>query len=291
MTKVRCIQAANAFCAEGPIWDAVRQRLLWVDTRRPALLEFSITEGQTDCWPLEQRIGCAVPATDGRLVVADKLGIALLDSKTGALTRIANPEADRTGNHFNDGKVDRAGRFWVGTADDGYARPSGSLYRVDPDFSVHRMDTGFVCSNGIGWSPDNRTMYFIDSYIRTVFAYEFDLSTGALGSRRIFVRLREDEGEPDGLTVDAEGHVWVAIWKGWRISRYAPNGTLVNEIKMPVQLPSSCMFGGPDLRTLFVTSARYNLARSALKRGPLAGGLFALEPGVSGLPEPHFGVV
>lgn len=288
MTRVRCIQAANAIVAEGPTWDAMRQRLLWVDNRRPALLEYSITGGQTDRWPLPEFVGCAVPAVDGSIVVADRLGIALLDPETGALRRVANPEAGQTGNRFNDGKVDRAGRFWVGSMDIEYARPSGSLYRLDPDLSVHRMDTGFVCSNGIGWSPDNRTMYFVDAQIRTIFAYEFDLSSGGLGRRRIFARLADDDGFPDGLTVDEEGHVWVAIWNGWRINRYAPDGAVVDAIEMPVQQPSSCMFGGPDFRTLFITSACYNLDRAALRRGPLAGGLFAVEPGVAGLPEPRF---
>lgn len=294
MTKVRCVQAANALVGEGPTWDGSRQRLLWLDTRRPALYAFSPDAGQTDQWPLPpERASCVLPTTDGRFVVAGMRGIELLDLQTGELQSIANPEGRGSGNRLNDGKVDRAGRLWVGSVHSEFVAPSGSLYRMDPDLSVHRMDTGFVCSNGIGWSPDDRTMYFVDSMIGAIFAYEFDLTTGELGQRRTFAHLREEEGAPDGLTVDAEGHVWVAIWDGWRINRYAPDGAIVDEIAMPVPRPSSCMFGGPDLRTLFVTSAssgRDRLDRSALSRGPLSGGLFALEPGVAGLPEQFFAI-
>lgn len=288
MSSVRCVQAANAIIGEGPSWDPVGQRLLWVDCQRPALFAYCPTGGQTDLWPLPAPVGCALPTTDGRMVLADALGIALLDPKTGALHRITNPEADQPSNYFNDGKVDRAGRLWFGSVDAEFARASGSLYRLDADLSVHRMDTGFICSNGIGWSPDNGTMYFVDSMVRTIFAYDFDLTTGALGDRRTFACLLSDDGFPDGLTVDANGHVWVAIWNGWRVIRYAPDGAIVEDIQIPVKQPTSCMFGGSDLRTLFITSACLNLDRAALRQGPLAGALFAFEPGVTGLSEPCF---
>jgi sugar lactone lactonase YvrE len=150
------------------------------------------------------------------------------------------------------------------------------------------MDSGFICSNGLGWSPDDRTMYFTDSMVRTIWAYEFDLPTGALGARRVFAKLADNDGVPDGLTVDSEGFVWSAIWDGWRVIRYAPDGSIDREVSMPVQRPSSCMFGGPDLKTLYITSACVELGWSALAKGPLAGALFALECDVAGLPEPAF---
>jgi L-arabinonolactonase len=167
-------------------------------------------------------------------------------------------------------------------------KATGSLYRLDLDLSIHCADTGFFCSNGVGWSPDNRTMYFTDSMVRTIWAYEFDLRTGALGARRTFAQLQDHDGVPDGLTVDSEGFVWSAIWNGWRVIRYAPDGTIDNEIPMPVQRPSSCMFGGPDLKTLFITSACVELGWKSLQKGPLAGALFAFESNVAGLPETVF---
>jgi len=223
-----------------------------------------------------------------RLAFADWDGFGFLDLNTGTITRTANPESELPNNRFNDGKVDRAGRFWAGTMDDSCAGPVGSLYRWDPNGTVTRMATGFICSNGLGWSPDNRILYFTDSMIRTIWAYEFDLASGSLGARKVFAELAKDDGVPDGLTVDSEGFVWSAIWDGWRVIRYAPDGRIDREIRMPVQRPSSCMFGGDDLKTLFITSACVELGWNSLCRGPLAGALFALQCEVPGLPEVSF---
>jgi sugar lactone lactonase YvrE len=229
------------------------------------------------------------PTQSGRLIFADADGFGILDPASGEISRIADTEKDRAHNRFNDGKVDRAGRFWGGTMDNQCLQATGSLYRVDRDLSVHCLDSGFICSNGIGWSPDNQTMYFTDSMVRTIWAYEFDLGSGAMGPRRVFAQLSDRDGYPDGLTVDSEGFVWSAVWDGWRLIRYAPDGAIEREIRMPVQRPSSCMFGDPDLKTLFITSACVELGWSALKEGPLAGGLFALRTRVAGLPEMPFG--
>jgi len=147
---------------------------------------------------------------------------------------------------------------------------------------------GFVCSNGLGWSPDDRTMYFTDSMVRTIWAYEFDLKLGELGKRRIFACLPEHDGVPDGLAVDAQGFVWSAIWDGWRLMRFAPGGTVDREVRVPVQRPTSCAFGGSSLTTLYVTSARLDLGKSALQRGPLAGALFALECDTPGIAQTPF---
>lgn len=292
--KLRCVQAANAILGEGPSWDAAQGVLYWVDCSRPAIFRFDPNTGQTGHWPLPKRVGCVSPtqsgpAQRGRLVFADADGFAFLTLETGEITRISDPERHIPRNQFNDGKVDRAGRLWAGTMQDDCLEPTGSLYRLDLDLSIHRLDTEFTCSNGVGWSPDNRTMYFTDSMVRIIWAYKFDLRTGDLGARRIFARLKDHDGVPDGLTVDSEGFVWSAIWNGWRLIRYAPDGTIDREIPMPVQRPSSCMFGGPDLKTLFITSACVELDSPSLHKGPLAGALFALDTDVPGLPETPFG--
>lgn len=236
-------------------------------------------------------VGFVVPVKSNaeRLVFADSSGFGSLDLQSGEITRMADPESGVLGNRFNDGKVDRAGRLWAGTIDDKCVRDSGSLYRLNLDGSVHRMASGFICSNGLGWSPDNTTLYFTDSMARTIWAYEFDLRSGTIGERRVFARLAASDGVPDGLTVDSEGYVWSAIWDGWRLIRYSPNGSIEREVTMPVQRPSSCMFGGPELNILYVTSACVELKWSELKRGPLAGALFALKCEVAGLTETPYG--
>jgi L-arabinonolactonase len=289
MAEIRCVQAANAILGEGPTWHRAEEVLYWVDIKRPAVFRFDPGRGQTGHWPMPRPVGCVVPSRNRqRLVFADAGGFGSLDLITGLITRMIDPECDLPGNRFNDGKVDRAGRLWAGTIDEQCFRPTGSLYRLDPDGSVHRMASGFSCSNGLGWSPDNRTMYFADSMVRVLWAYEFDFANGELGTRRAFATLSDDDGVPDGLTVDSEGHVWVAIWDGWRLIRYAPDGTIETEVRLPVQRPTSCMFGGPDLKTLYITSACVELPWNTLQHGALAGALFTLECGVAGLPEIPF---
>ena len=289
MAEIRCIQPANAILGEGPTWHSAEEVLYWVDIKRPAVFRFDPKRGQTGHWPMPRPVGCVVPSrSPQRLVFADEGGFGSLDLITGQISRMVDPESDLPGNRFNDGKVDRAGRLWAGTIDEQCVKPTGSLYRLDPNGSVRRMASGFICSNGLAWSPDNRTMYFADSMVRILWAYEFDFAKGELGTRRVFATLADNDGVPDGLTVDSQGHVWVAIWDGWRLIRYAPDGRIETEVRMPVQRPSSCMFGGPDLKTLYITSACVELPWNALKRGPLAGALFALECGVAGLPEVPF---
>jgi sugar lactone lactonase YvrE len=293
MTKMRgltCIQPANAILGEGPSWDPRRAVLYWVDIKRPAVFCFHPARGQVGHWPMANAVGCVAPTRDAdRLVFAGAAGFGVLNLQSGETTPIANPESDLAGNRFNDGKVDRAGRLWAGTVDDKCVRASGSLYRLDSGGAVSRMDSGFICSNGLGWSPDDRTMYFTDSMTRTIWAYDFDLRSGSIQGRREFARLHEADGVPDGLTVDSEGYVWSAIWDGWRLIRYTPDGSVDREVRVPVQRPSSCMFGGPDLKTLYITSACVELKWDALQSGPLAGALFSLQCEVPGLAETPFG--
>jgi L-arabinonolactonase len=283
--NVQCVWAANAILGEGPVWDPAAQCLYWIDIKRPSLYRFEPGKGQTRAWPLPKPVGCITPAADGRFLLADENGFAWLDPGSGALTRIADPEPERPENRFNDGKVDRAGRFWAGTLYEHEVRDTGSLYCLDRDLTVTRWVSGLGCPNGIGWSPDNRTLYFTDSVARTIWAYEYDFATGALGTRRDFAKLDPSEGMPDGLTVDSEGCVWSCVWDGWRVIRYTPDGVIDREIRMPVQRPTSCMFGGASLDTLYVTSASVGL-----QGAPLAGGLFAVQTGVRGLAETPFGL-
>lgn len=286
--EVRCVQQANAILGEGPLWCPREGVLYWLDIKRPAIYRFDPEQGQTGHWPLPSDIGCMALREGGGMVVGLRTGLAFLNFETGAVTAVADPEADRPDNRFNDGKVDRRGRFWAGTLNDAESEPLGSLYRLDPGGEVTLMQGGAVVSNGIGWSPDDRVMYFTDSAVRTIWAYEFDAASGAAANRRVFAEVPDGSGFPDGLTVDADGFVWSAVWDGWRLVRYDPSGRIDREVAMPVQRPTSCMLGGGGLKTLFVTSASIHLDAVALARGPLAGGLFALDVDTAGLPEPRF---
>ncbi len=286
--EVRCVQQANAILGEGPLWCPREQALYWLDIKRPAVYRCDPAGGQSAHWPMPSDIGCMALRESGGMVVGLRSGFAALDFETGAVTPIADPEVDRPDNRINDGKVDRQGRFWAGTLNDAEADPLGSLYRLDPDRTVTLMQDGAVVSNGIGWSPDDRILYFTDSVVRTIWAYDFDAPSGAISNRRVFVEMPEGTGYPDGLTVDSEGYIWSAVWDGWRVVRYDPSGRIDREVVMPVQRPTSCMLGGGDLKTLFVTSASIHLDAVALAKGPLAGGVFALDVNVAGLPEPRF---
>jgi L-arabinonolactonase len=301
---VFCVQQANAVLGEGPIWHVEDEALYWVDIKRPAVFRFDPVRGQTGHWPMPHPIGfVAQTTTRHQLVFGDAKGFGLLDLRTGSIKRISDIESGSKeeyhkskyesgsgllANRFNDGKVDAAGRVWAGTIDDACYLPTGTLYRLDPDCSVRRMATRFRCANGLGWSPDHRIMYFTDSMLRTIWAYEFDLASGEIGARHAFATLSEADGLPDGLAVDCEGYLWSAIWDGWRIVRFAPNGSVDREVRLPVQRPTSCMFGGAGLRTLYVTSASGKLDAGSLLRAPLAGSIFALECEIPGQPERQF---
>ena len=285
---VRVAAPAAAFLGEGPVWSAEARRLYWVDILAPALHASDPETGETTVQRMPELIGCVALRARGGFVAGMQGGFKTVDPGSGAITLIADPEADRPGNRFNDGKCDRRGRFWAGTLALDAARDVGSLYRLDPNGRTSLMESGVHVSNGLGWSPDDRTFYFTDSGRRIIYAYEFDLETGTIANRRVFASFAEDVGTPDGLTVDAEGFVWVAHWDGWRVSRHDPDGVVERIIDMPVPRPTSCAFGGPDLRTLFVTSARIRLSAAQLADAPLSGSVFAIETGVRGLPEPAY---
>jgi xylono-1,5-lactonase len=274
--EVACLADAGCVLGEGPVWDWRSRVLYWVDIKNPAVHSLDPQTEKSRRWPMPEMIGAIGLRRQGGLIGAFKGGFAFIDLESGQVTRIADPEAHRPGNRFNDGKVDAAGRFWAGSMDDGERLPSGDLYRLGPDCSVRRFDVGFVVTNGIDWSNDGRTFYFVDSAARRILAYGFDMADGHLGAPKLFAALDESQGFPDGLTVDADDHVWSAHWNGARVTRYRPDGTVERVIPMPVPLCTSCCFGGPDLATLFVTSASIGLDAEARRRAPLSGGVFAL---------------
>jgi len=270
---------------EGPIWDAQQRLLLWVDIIRGQVWRCDPAVGKPESFEIGQPVGCLALRQQGGLILAVRDGIGLWDFESRHLKLTAIPAGHIPERRFNDGRVDRAGRFWAGTFS-----PEGkaSLYRYDADLKLHPMQGGITVSNGIGWSPDNKVMYYTDSDRRVIYAYDFDFATGSISNRRSFVQRHDGSGVPDGLAVDSQGFVWSAQWDGWCITRYAPDGQVERVIKMPVQRPTSLAFCGADLKTIYITSARTGLTEAQLAQQPLAGHIFRLESEVAGLPEASF---
>lgn len=288
MTEIACVVDGKNTLGEGPHWHHAAGRLIWVDIIGTKVCRLDPATGDVETWDCPKRVSAAVPWTDDRLLIALEDGIASLDLTSGAVEPLADIEADVVGTRLNDAKCDRAGRFWVGSMDEAEESTKGDLYRVDADLSVHRMDVPVTVSNSLCWSPDDAVLYVSDSPARTIYRHAFDAASGTIGPRQVFART-EGDGFPDGSTVDAEGYLWNAEWDGWRITRYAPDGSVDRHIGLPVQRPTCLAFGGADLRTLYLTSARTDLSEEDLASQPQAGGVFALDVGVAGLPEPTFG--
>ena len=288
MSAIRCVANPHAVVGEGPVWDDRRQVLWWIDVKDPRLFRYDPATGDNRAFELPERIGCIALRANGGLIGAFASGFKWIDPDTGALTPIADPEGHLPGNRFNDGKCDRRGRLLAGTMDNAEVECTGTLYRLDPDLSVHVMCTEVHLSNGLGWSPDDRLLYYTNSLRRTIWVYDYELATGEVDNRRVFAQVPEDAGVPDGLCVDAEGFVWSAHWGGWRLTRYAPDGGVERVVAMPVPQPSCAAFGGPELNQLYVSSAAIGMTPADFARAPHGGGLFMLEPGARGLPVNRF---
>jgi sugar lactone lactonase YvrE len=267
---------------EGATWDAARQRLISVDIMRGRVRIFDPSTKQSTVFTVDQPVGAAVPCRSGGLMLAVRDGFARLDERSGALTFVAHVERDRPHQRMNDGACDAAGRFWAGTMALDERPGHGSLYRLDPDGSVHRMLTDVGVSNGIDWSPDGRRMYYIDSLTQRVEQFDFDPASGAIANRQTLAEIDRAAGCPDGLTVDAEGALWVALWGGSCVRRYLPDGTLDRELRVPVTHPTTCAFGGPDLRDLYITSAVIALSDEQRRQQPAGGAILHHRPGVVG---------
>ncbi len=281
VTQVELVLDAGAELAEGPSWLASRQQLLWVDIMAGRVHLFDPARGTGRAVEVGQPVGAAVPADDGRVALAIRDGFALLDLDDGGVEPVADVERELLGNRMNDGKCDSAGRFWAGTMVMDQRAGAGALYRLDARRHVQQMVAGVSISNGLGWSPDDRLMYYVDTPEGRIDVFDFDAAIGAIRNRRPFATI-DGPGQPDGLAVDAEGGIWVALWGGGRVVRFLPGGTIEGTIDVPVSQTSSCCFGGPDLRDLYITTAWQHLPRE--RREAHAGGLFRCRPGVAGQP-------
>jgi sugar lactone lactonase YvrE len=277
---------ARAALGEGPIWQASSQRLYWVNISQGEVHVYDPRTNVDRTIHVGQAVGTVVPRRSGGLMLALKHGFASLDLRTEEVTLLQDPEADRPQNRFNDGKCDPAGRFWAGTMTDGSPtiHGAGSLYCLDASHRVTRRLTGVSISNGLAWSLDRKTMYFIDSLAHSVDAFDYDDATGEIGNRRVAIATPEDKGIPDGMTMDADGMLWVAQWGGSCVCRWDPaDGRLLQTIELPATQITACAFGGPNLDELYITSARNGLDEAAMASQPHAGGIFKVRPGLRGL--------
>ena len=289
MDDFRPIAHVQNELGEGVLWDPDEQVLYWLDILGRTVFRYDPVEDTHQRYDVGTRFTVLGLREHGGFVVGTADGLAYWDPERLQLNPIADPTASQPQVRFNDGAVDPLGNFWAGTMNEvDEKRAEGVLYRLDPDGTIREMGTGFTVSNGIGWSPDGETMYFTDTQRRSILAFDFDLETGLIDNRRVFVEVPPDRGFPDGLTVDGEGFVWSAGWGGWCLTRYAPTGEVERQVRLPVSNVTSCAFGGADLDELYITSARVTLSDDDLAAQPLAGDLFRLKTGVQGQKEYRF---
>jgi sugar lactone lactonase YvrE len=285
MAEVEPVVKSQSKLGEGPLWSVDEQALYWVDIHNQRVERFHPESRQHQVFDFEIAVTALGFRAKGGFVAATTRGFAFMNLSTKEINILSHPEANKPHNRFNDGVVDPKGRFWGGTMYDGPETnepTEGCLYRLDVDGSVHIMETGMTISNGLGWSPDLKTMYFTDTLRRLIYAYDFDATTGSIDHRRVFVDTSGETGFPDGLTVDNEGGVWSARWGGWKISRYDPTGKVEREISLSIECPSSCTFGGENLDELYITSAWTALSDEQRRKQPLAGDIFRVATNIKG---------
>ena len=288
---IDCAVQCADILGEVPRWCDRTNKLWWVDVRRPALQSYEPKTGRyaAQRLPPDMVTGSMALRDSEGFLLATGSGFYLFNPESGASPIcIGNPEQGRAGMRMNDGRCDRRGRFWVGSMHDTQRDLFGTLYRLDPDHSIHKMLSDFVLPNSISWSPDDRTMYFADTHRQMVWCFDYDIENGSISNRRVFKDWTHQLGRPDGAVVDAEGFLWTCMVATGHLIRQAPDGRVVRTIQLPVTNPTCPAFGGDGLNTLFITTHSQRFTHAEQAREPLAGGLLALDVGVSGLPECRF---
>ncbi len=289
-TTVELVLDAKAELGEGPIWDYRRGVLYWVDITRKVIHVYDPVANRDRTIDAGQEVGCLALRSNGGLILAGRNGFVELDLESGVIADVLDPERHLPDNRFNDGKCDARGRFWAGTMNTKGQRDRGSLYCLYPDFRLRTLLTGVSISNGIAWSADLKTMYYIDTPTAEVAAFDFDADTGDLAARRAVIRIPDGKGKPDGMTMDTEGMLWVALYGGGAVTRWDPrDGKLLATIEVPARNVTCCAFAGLRMDELYITTARQGLDPQALAAAPHSGGLFRAVPGARGSHEPLFG--
>lgn len=281
--KPQLITPIKSQLGEGPFW--YNEALYWIDVLGKKIYRYFPAEDKTEEMQLRQYIGSLAPRKKGGFVLALKNGFYFLDKFNGVLTPIVNPEPDKPGNRFNEGKCDARGRFWAGTMALDESPNQGALYMLNENHQVYKKYSPATISNGICWSPDNRFMYYIDTPTHQILVFDFDLTTGEIKNAKPIITIDPEMGNPDGMTIDVNGCLWIALWGGSAIACYDPKtAKLMQKIDLPASQVSSCAFGGQNLDELYITTANIDLA----KEEPLAGRLFKIKLGVKGFPTNSF---
>lgn len=290
MHKPEVVSEKIATLGEGPVWDEERGTLYWLDIVAGRILSYDPDSGREEEVEVGQMIGAISLRAGGGLLGALHRGFYFVDPTDGRTTAIVNPQTPGAGTRFNDGACDPAGRFWAGTMGLAEEENAGNLYCLEPDCTVRTVLENVTISNGIAWTGDGRRMYYIDTATRRVDAFDYDVASGSVSNRRTAVLIPEQTGYPDGMAIDAEDRIWVAHWQGARVTRWDPeSGALLATVELPVARPTALTFGGSDLRTLYVSTARIGLSEGELHGRPDAGRLFAFRTEVPGLPGARFG--
>ena len=288
-SQVTTLLDIHAQLGEGAIWNPRTQTLWWIDIVGMKLNIFDPSTQKNTVFELPKQIGTVVPTNDGNALIALEDGIYKYMFESQKLVKVASPEPTKTTNRFNDGKCDPAGRFWVGSMSMKNSKQSGALYCIDGDFSSTLKIDSVTTSNGIVWSIDKTRMYYIDTPTKRVMEYAYNTATGEISSPRVAIEIPDTMGYPDGSTIDAEGMLWVALWKGHKVSRWNPvTGELLQVIDIPALNVTSCAFGGKNLDTLFITTASIGMKEIEKEMYPQAGNLFQVVPGVKGIPANFF---
>lgn len=288
MSNVECVWEIEAILGEGPLWVEREQAVYWVDIFSNKVHRYMLTDGARNTWTFDVEVTSLSARDQGGFIGTIRDGYAHIDFDSLTIEPVQLPESDIQNNRFNDGKVDAQGNYWAGTMDTEQTSESGILYRLNADLSLDTMDDNYIITNGPTFSKDGKTLYHTDSIKREVYAFDLS-STGSISNKRIFTKfVGDDEGVPDGMTVDSEDCIWVCHFGGSRITRYSPEGQILQVIPMPVPNITSCTFAGDNLDMLFITTARYTIAEEDLPNYPLAGSLFSFKSNVHGLPTPLF---
>ena len=283
-----CVLDIRASLGECALWAADEGVLYWVDINAPALNRYEPSTGRNVAMPMPESIGSFAMRAGGGFVVALRGGLWLAGTDGRLERKIAGAPYDPAHHRFNDGRCDAAGRFFVGSMNENRDANSATLIRVDPHHVATEVLRDIMISNGLAWSPDGRTMYHADTPAHVVRAYDYDAATGTPSRPRVFAQWTGETDRPDGAAVDSDGNYWIAFYRGGKVVKLSPQGSILGEFATPAMCPTMCAFGGADLRTLYVTSARQMREADELARLPQSGGIFALAVDTPGLPEPQF---
>ena len=283
-----CVLDAKAVLGEGPVWREETQDLVWVDIESARVCCFNPATGENETWDVGEKPGLAVPTKRGDLILGTSVGFVRLDLASGVLSPIIDPEQDLPNNRFNDGKVDPEGRLWAGTMGMDEAPNVGSFYRLNRNLSVDKLFDRVSISNGLAWTSDQETFYYIDSPTRRVDVFNCDMAAGTVSNRQTAFELPDGMGYPDGMCIDNEGMLWVALWQGWGVARFTPGGALLAKVEVPVECVTSCCFGGENWDELYITTSSRDLDEAGRAAQPLAGGVFRCRTGIGGPPTNLF---